>query len=504
MSRSRPSAMTPEFPWLVFAIVLCTGWAIAFWMHLRGEQELKQNIESDSQFLISMLQGRFTNLESALSGLSQRSALDRQNWNFEADHLMFQYPELQSVLLFNPQNQLTQGVPAESPLWADLNLSIHSKGINPEDTVLFQQGIPTFFWERKSWDFAGESWRIAAAVDPQRLAVECLQDRRLHRRGIEVYWKGQIIYSNRLENTSHQLLHSRKAALRGEREEMVFNLRPTIDQYEQATIHGPILLALGTTLFAFLLLMWLRMYANTRLSLIRQEQINQDLEFQKSKALEQGQLQHEFLHLLSHEAKAPLEAIAQQAEGLLESLQLEHNRSTAHAIVFGARCISTAIQDFEERSADQTPNFQFIRKSLQMQIILDQWLYAHQTKAHKKNISLELQSQANDILVLGDPYRIWQALLHLGIFVLDFLENTHLTVQLQQSPSTQWNKVRIIFLWPSTAQRPDTTRLSLKIASEIAQAHGGWLTMDLESPQVHQIQIEMTLAIVSEKERLLG
>jgi hypothetical protein len=496
LTRVTKGSALPEIPVLTSLFFLLLGTALAFWTWSHEKHQLEQDLESDSQFLISMLQNRSQSAQTALNGLSHLGEVDLQLWSRNADYLIFQYPELQAVFLTAPNRGMVAGVPSDAIVWVQTASELRDLQ-RLEDTVLWAQGSPTQFWESGRNLNASTAMQLVGAIDPQRLIVECLQDRRLHRRSIEVFWREMLIYSNRMENPSDLVFNQRELALRGERQEWSLKLRPTQEQVLRKLVMPAGVVFVGCLVMGVLFLFWLKLKQKSSRIQNHSSQAYAELRQQLLDATRAKERQHAFLHMLHFEALAPLKAMSLEAEELTASLIDPQKRRKSEDLLFVAQALLQTLADFETRSADTPTPLHLNPMSCEVHGILELWERSHRQHAESRQILIDLRMIGDQPTVIADPHRIWQMVLHLGAFAMEHLEQGVLELHLSQERKAS-KEVRIILFmrWKQSTHLPSQERLGIQLAQEIVIAHGGQLTKDLESGAVLALRVDLNLEAV--------
>jgi signal transduction histidine kinase/CheY-like chemotaxis protein len=133
-------------------------------------------------------------------------------------------------------------------------------------------------------------------------------------------------------------------------------------------------------------------------------------------AEEANRLKDEFLAIMSHELRNPLNVILGYAELLLRSEEIKgspHLRRMADAVKRNAVAQSKLIRDLLDLSRLRSGKLELNRETVSPVVAIDNAIETVRTDADSKNISIEIDAPVEAIFVQADPVRLEQIIWNL-------------------------------------------------------------------------------------------
>ncbi len=133
-------------------------------------------------------------------------------------------------------------------------------------------------------------------------------------------------------------------------------------------------------------------------------------------AEEANRLKDEFLAIMSHELRNPLNVVLGYAELLLRSEEIKgspHLRRMADAVKRNAVAQSKLIRDLLDLSRLRSGKLELNRETVSPVVAIDNAIETVRTDADSKNISIEIDAPVEAIFVQADPVRLEQVIWNL-------------------------------------------------------------------------------------------
>lgn len=231
---------------------------------------------------------------------------------------------------------------------------------------------------------------------------------------------------------------------------------------------------------------------------------NVELDMAKKRAQEAARVKSEFLANMSHELRTPLNGVIGFTRQLLKTPLTPSQTDYMQTIEKSARNLLGIINDILDFSKLEAGKLQLEHIPFSLRDTLNETMHLLGPSAHDKQLELSLQVDAEvpDYLT-GDPMRLQQVLTNLTGNAIKFTERGNVDVRIEQTGSSNGNKVRLNVLIRDTgigiseeqqrqlfqafnqadssiSRRYGGTGLGLVITQKLVQQMGGQIRFESE------------------------
>ncbi|MCB0661560.1 MAG: response regulator, partial [Saprospiraceae bacterium] len=263
------------------------------------------------------------------------------------------------------------------------------------------------------------------------------------------------------------------------------------------------------------------------LQIIQQRRIFQQ---QKEVAERNALYKSRFLTNMSHEIRTPLNAIIGLNKLLAETPLNEKQQSFVQAVGQSSENLLYIVNDILDQAKLESGQYQFKSTPFTMDLIIGQVKSTLEHKALEKHLELKIESTVpDDLLMKGDPIRLYQILINLLNNGIKYTETGFVKLSIQQisemgsigkfrfeiidtglgiSPNDQ-EKIFESFhqIEQSTKQAETGTGLGLSITRQLVEQQGGTIALQSEPGKGSAFSVTLPFEIIStekkEKEKSL-
>ncbi|MCW0507470.1 two-component sensor histidine kinase BarA [Aeromonas piscicola] len=232
---------------------------------------------------------------------------------------------------------------------------------------------------------------------------------------------------------------------------------------------------------------------------------NVELDMAKKRAQEAARVKSEFLANMSHELRTPLNGVIGFTRQLLKTALTPSQTDYMQTIEKSARNLLGIINDILDFSKLEAGKLQLEHIPFSLRDTLNETMHLLGPSAHDKQLELSLQVDAEvpDYLT-GDPMRLQQVLTNLAGNAIKFTERGNVDVHIEQTGSSNGNKVRLNVLIRDTGigiseeQQRQLFQAFNQADSSISRRYGGTglglvITQKLVQQMEGQIRFESEL-----------
>jgi signal transduction histidine kinase len=162
---------------------------------------------------------------------------------------------------------------------------------------------------------------------------------------------------------------------------------------------------------------------------IERARFREELETARDGALQGAKLKSEFLAIISHEMRTPMNAIIGPAELLIDTSLDAEQRELAQTALTGARAMLMLIDDILDYSRLAGGELRLREVAFYLNETLDGVIGDLTERAHEKGLELQLRDETrHPLLLAGDPARLGQVLVNLIGNAVKFTEHGVISV----------------------------------------------------------------------------
>ncbi|MGX5833258.1 two-component sensor histidine kinase BarA [Aeromonas piscicola] len=255
---------------------------------------------------------------------------------------------------------------------------------------------------------------------------------------------------------------------------------------------------------------------------------NVELDMAKKRAQEAARVKSEFLANMSHELRTPLNGVIGFTRQLLKTALTPSQTDYMQTIEKSARNLLGIINDILDFSKLEAGKLQLEHIPFSLRDTLNETMHLLGPSAHDKQLELSLQVDAEvpDYLT-GDPMRLQQVLTNLAGNAIKFTERGNVDVHIEQTGSSNGNKVRLNVLIRDTgigiseeqqrqlfqafnqadssiSRRYGGTGLGLVITQKLVQQMGGQIRFESElgKGSVFSFSLDLDVSPLPQTEKL--
>lgn len=255
---------------------------------------------------------------------------------------------------------------------------------------------------------------------------------------------------------------------------------------------------------------------------------NVELDMAKKRAQEAARVKSEFLANMSHELRTPLNGVIGFTRQLLKTALTPSQTDYMQTIEKSARNLLGIINDILDFSKLEAGKLQLEHIPFSLRDTLNETMHLLGPSAHDKQLELSLQVDAEvpDYLT-GDPMRLQQVLTNLAGNAIKFTERGNVDVHIEQTGSSNGNKVRLNVLIRDTgigiseeqqrqlfqafnqadssiSRRYGGTGLGLVITQKLVQQMGGQIRFESElgKGSIFSFSLDMDVSPLPQTEKL--
>jgi signal transduction histidine kinase len=172
-----------------------------------------------------------------------------------------------------------------------------------------------------------------------------------------------------------------------------------------------------------------RLLSRSLLYAIDRARFREELEKARDVALQAVKLKSEFLAVISHEMRTPMNAILGPLELLVDTALDEEQTELASTALAGSRAMLTLIDDILDYSRLAAGEFRLRDVAFEIAEPLDAVMGEFSGKANEKGLGLKLKDEtAHPLLLAGDPTRLGQVLVNLIGNAIKFTEQGEISI----------------------------------------------------------------------------
>ncbi|OCA64644.1 two-component sensor histidine kinase BarA [Aeromonas piscicola] len=255
---------------------------------------------------------------------------------------------------------------------------------------------------------------------------------------------------------------------------------------------------------------------------------NVELDMAKKRAQEAARVKSEFLANMSHELRTPLNGVIGFTRQLLKTALTPSQTDYMQTIEKSARNLLGIINDILDFSKLEAGKLQLEHIPFSLRDTLNETMHLLGPSAHDKQLELSLQVDAEvpDYLT-GDPMRLQQVLTNLAGNAIKFTERGNVDVHIEQTGSSNGNKVRLNVLIRDTgigiseeqqrqlfqafnqadssiSRRYGGTGLGLVITQKLVQQMGGQIRFESElgKGSIFSFSLDLDVSPLPQTEKL--
>ena len=170
---------------------------------------------------------------------------------------------------------------------------------------------------------------------------------------------------------------------------------------------------------------------------IERARFREELEKARDDALQAAKLKSEFLAIISHEMRTPMNAIIGPIELLIDTRLDDEQTELARTALTGARAMLSLIDDILDYSRLAGGELRLREVAFEVTDTLDAVICDFAEPAHEKGLELKvLDETAHPLLLAGDPARLGQVLLNLIGNAIKFTEHGEVSVRVRCESET--------------------------------------------------------------------
>ena len=234
---------------------------------------------------------------------------------------------------------------------------------------------------------------------------------------------------------------------------------------------------------------------------IERARFRQQLENARDQALQAAKLKSEFLAIISHEMRTPMNAIIGPLELLIDADLDQEQGELARTALSGSRAMLSLIDDILDYSRLAGGELRLREVAFEVSDTLDGIIGDFAEEAHEKGLELKvLDETPHPMLLAGDPARLGQVLLNLVANAIKFTDRGEVSVGVRcesETPLEAMLRFRVAdtgigiakeveskLFAPfeqgdgSSTRRYGGSGLGLAIAAQIVQRFGGEIGVD--------------------------